>query len=317
MAWGKALLALLILVGVVWFFLRILQGEALQATDRSRTPWQILSQTISQAHTSWLILSAALYLLGLGFSALFWILLLRWAREALPPLVALRAYYVSHLGKYAPVGKGWALLMRVAQANQAGIRAGTAAVTTAYETLTTIAAGALVAALLLLLVPGTEARTRLLPALAMLLLAGFPIIPGVFNFLVDRIGSRFHTPEQPWPRYGPGALATGIVLTVCGWFLLGGSLQATLWALDLQLGSEPAGSLTQCTAVVATAYVAGFVASTPGGLGVRELVMQQLLAPGLGPPSVIVVILLRILWTAAELGAAGIVFWFPQTVRHE
>ena len=39
--------------------------------------------------------------------------------------MTLRIYYISHLGKYAPLGKGWALLLRVAQCVTAGVRAGT------------------------------------------------------------------------------------------------------------------------------------------------------------------------------------------------
>src|SRR5579885_2551566 len=62
-------------------------------------------------HTGWLLLSGLLYIVGLGFSALYWDRLLRHL-GAYPPLgAALRAYYIGHLGKYLP-GKAWSLFLR-------------------------------------------------------------------------------------------------------------------------------------------------------------------------------------------------------------
>jgi uncharacterized membrane protein YbhN (UPF0104 family) len=311
LAWGKALLALLIVVGVVWFFVRVLQSPELQQADQSRTPWEILRDEIAAARPGPLVLSGALYLAGLGFWAAFWILLLHWVKDPLPLSVAIRSYYIAHLGKYAPLGKGWALLLRVALAVQGGIRTTTAAVTSAYETLTSMASGALLAAILLLLELGGD-RGLLWPALLLLALAGVPILPGVFNFLVDRVSARFRTQGQPPPRLGTGTLLVGLVLSGLGWVLLGASLAATLWALDPALVDDPVRVGLRCAAFVSVSYVAGFLASTPGGLGVRELVLQQLLAPTLGVRAVVVVILLRILWTVAELVAASVVVWLPR-----
>ena len=41
--------------------------------------------------------------------------------------------------------------------------------------------------------------------------------------------------------------------------------------------------------------------------------MQRFLAPRLGgdAPALVAVLLLRVLWTAAEVAAAGILFWLP------
>src|SRR5207244_6475766 len=87
--------------------------------------------------------SSDLYVVGLGFWGAFWLRLLH--RVGLRPSAgaAFRAYYVSHLGKYVP-GKAWAILMRATLLP--GVRPGVAALTAAYETLTTMAAGALIAA---------------------------------------------------------------------------------------------------------------------------------------------------------------------------
>ena len=66
-------------------------------------------------------------------------------------------------------------------------------------------------------------------------------------------------------------------------------------------------------ASVALATVAGFVVAVlPGGLGVREGVLMSALAPAIGSDqAVIASLLLRLVWVAAELVAAAILFpWF-------
>ena len=64
------------------------------------------------------------------------------------------------------------------------------------------------------------------------------------------------------------------------------------------------------TGYVAFAYVAGFIVPTPGGLGVREIILQRLLATELAPATDEasdlawgLTLLLRLLWMAAEVGA--------------
>ena len=66
-------------------------------------------------------------------------------------------------------------------------------------------------------------------------------------------------------------------------------------------------------ASVALATVAGFVVAVlPGGLGVREGVLMSALAPAIGSDqAVIASLVLRLVWVAAELVAAAILFpWF-------
>jgi hypothetical protein len=72
----------------------------------------------------------------------------------------------------------------------------------------------------------------------------------------------------------------------------------------------------RCTAILALAYVGGFVAVVvPGGLGVREWVLDRFLAPELAleaasaaqPVTVVIVLVLRLVWTAAELVLAAVI----------
>jgi hypothetical protein len=307
----KTLLAGAIVAGVVWFFVRILESEELRETDRSRSPGQIVWDQLTSARAPDLLAGAAFYLVGLSCYGLFWLRLLHMAGEPLPLWTALRVYYISHLGKYAPLGKGWALLMRVSLSAASGVRAGLAALTGAYETLTMMASGALLAAVVILLRLGDDG-TLLWRALGLLALAGIPILPAVFNRLVRGVAGRFGNADNAvFPSMSATMLLTGLTLGACGWALLGGSLAAVLNALAPERQAWTVGLWLECTAFVAVSYVAGFLASTPGGLGVRELVLQQLLQPSLGAQAVIVVILLRLLWTAAELLAAGALYCIP------
>src|SRR5206468_1623266 len=96
-----------------------------------------------------------------------------------------------------------------------------------------------------------------------------------------------------------------------GWLCLTASLIALLHGLGH--GELP---WLECLAYVSLSYVAGFLTlPVPGGLGVREAILQQLLArqfaPRLGDASaesfaVVVVLLLRLIWTVTELGLAGL-----------
>jgi uncharacterized membrane protein YbhN (UPF0104 family) len=307
----KLLLLVAILAGVGWLFARTLQSEELQATDRSRSPGAILWHHIEDARWSDLVACGLLYLAGLAFSLFFWLALLSWVGSPLPLLTATRIYYISHLGKYAFVGKGWALLMRTAGSTAAGIRAGVAALTATYETLTMMASGALLAAVVLVVIGGDD-RSRLWAALGLLALAGIPIVPGVFNALVGRLSARFGPAALLLPRLGTGALLTGLALTACGWALQGASLASLLHGME---PSPPPFDLVtplRLTAYVAISYVAGFLSSTPGGLGVREICLQHFLAPETGAATAVVaVILLRLIWTIAELLIAGVLYWIP------
>jgi hypothetical protein len=106
----------------------------------------------------WLVLSGALYLLGLASSALCWHRLLLGLGQRPPFLVAVRAYYIGHMGKYLP-GKAWAVFLRGSLMRGHGTTPLLATATAFYEVLVTMSAGALVAAVLFgLLLPPGETR---------------------------------------------------------------------------------------------------------------------------------------------------------------
>ena len=297
----KVVLAIVIVGAVAWHFAKILSGPELWARPLRLDPVS-------------LALAMAAHGLALLCWATFWHRLLRVCGEKVAFRASAFAYFASQFGKYVP-GKALAIVLRVAFARAARVRTGVAAMTAIYETLTSMAAGALVAAVLLPLVKADDVELGW-KALGLLTLAGVPILPGVFHWLANRAAKPFVPKDAPpLPRLGIVILASGIVQTAIGWFFLGASLVAVLWSMrphDIEI--SPSFWLT-CTAYVAVSYVAGFIAlPTPGGLGVREVLLKGLLARELAGrlgedaavTAVIAVLVLRLLWTVSEVLLAAL-----------
>lgn len=308
---SKAILGITVVAAVAWQFVRILQ----EPDVRSR---------LVEAPPAWLILSAALYVGGLAFWAGFWFLLLHvlGERPAVPRL--LQAYFASHLGKYIP-GKAWALFLRTTLAYLGGVRLNVAALTSVYETLTTMAAGAMLGVGLLAW-GALEDKSTVWLALAMLPIVVLPIYPPVFNRFADYATKLSRRAAEKWQRDTDTAdvpplrhatLAGGLVMSAGGWLLLGLSLWVVLHALAPEQVNWSWGCWLRCTGYIAVSYVAGFVAFfTPGGLGVREGLLQEFLVaelaesavPGGRPLAWGIALLLRLLWVSAEVIMAAVFY---------
>jgi hypothetical protein len=301
----RIVLAVAIVLGVGWQFARLLAQPELW-----ERPWRL--------RFDWLAICVGCYVFGLACWGAFWLRLLHRVGRRPPAGAAFRAYYLSHLGKYVP-GKAWAILMRTAFLP--GVRPGVAALTAAYETLTTMAAGALIAAAVIpWLLVGQESLGA--QAFGLLALAGLPLLPGVFNWLIARVAAPFVDPADPLPRVRWTALPEGILITSGGWVLLGISMLALVQALVPGPPAASAEFAIRCVAFNALSYVAGFLAlPAPGGLGVREAILQQLLAAELRTThpdgdiaaglAALTAIVLRLVWTATDLLAAGVTYVWP------
>jgi len=312
--WAKLLLALAIIGGVGWQFAQILRSPQLQEHPPQLRP-------------GWLALCVACYVAAFAFPATYWQHLLHVTGTRPPLSAALRAYYVGHLGKYVPF-KAWALVLRTMLIYPYGVRPGLAVATAIYETMTFITAGALVAVVLLTAYAHDESKRWL--AAGLLVAAGLPIIPGVYNRIVDRLTAlaRKAAARQPGaekevaevPRLHARTLLFGLGWTACGWCAMGMSLWALLQAVVPETTPWTWEAWGRCTAFVSLAYVAGFlILFTPGGLGAREVVLQPLLMSELAlMPLVgsehqldadklawVVVGLLRLLYIITEVILAG------------
>lgn len=280
----------------------------------------------------WLVASGILYLAGLAAYGRFFERILQASATPIRLGPALRAYLISHLGKYVP-GKAMVVVMRAGLVVQYGARASTAAFATFYETLVMMAAGGLIAAAGFATATGSERVHWNVPGwgqvhvpfyqvvavLALGLGLGFfvLVLPPVFGRLARLV-------SLPIPGLGPDALPLlsgkllfrGLLWSVAGWILLGFSQLAVVRAFDregamrlFQLGLVPV-----VIAGVALATVAGFVVAVlPGGLGVREGVLMSVLAPATGTDtSVIAALALRLVWVVAELAVTALLVAWPR-----
>jgi hypothetical protein len=312
---GKLLIALAILVGVSRQF-----SDNLRAEDLERVTLR----------PGWLAASGGLYLLGLGFSAWFWQRLMVHFGQRPALRVTAKAYFLGHLGKYVP-GKAVSLLLRCNAVRGPEVKLSVAIITTFYEVFTTMAAGALLAAVLFALYPSPLTGQGMHPVmLGVLLLAvlGLPLLPGVFNFLVRRVVRRFRLGDPAaMPRMGAATLAEGLLLCGCGWALLGLSLWAMAQGITPVDQPLTVPRWARCTAMVGLSYVAGFAAfMLPAGLGAREYVLEPFLEPELadlvpaGQTAAVataLVLVLRLLWTGLEVLIALFLLCLPAPRRTE
>jgi uncharacterized membrane protein YbhN (UPF0104 family) len=275
----------------------------------------------------WLVAGGLLYLAGLVACGCFFQAILRASPTPVALLPAMRAYLVSHLGKYVP-GKAMVVVVRAGMVVPHGARGSTAAIATVYETVVMMASGGLIAAAGFTRSVGPNIAEFALPflglvkppiyrvalwcslglGLAFLVLA----IPQVFGKIAGLL-------SLPIPGMGPDALPRftarlliqGLLYSAAGWILLGLSQIAVIRAFDASAGDRllTSGDGPVVIASVALATVAGFaVAVLPGGLGVREGVLMSALAPLIGSDAAVVASLsLRLVWVAAELAAAAVV----------
>jgi hypothetical protein len=279
-----------------------------------------------------LVLSGVLYLVSHICWATFWVRLLHNQGVTVSWFVGLRTYFISQFGKYIP-GKVFVLIMRVGMLRHFHGHPIPVAVTATYETLTSMAAGALLGVLFLpalgVLPPEISGRTTMLLAVA-----GLPIGLGVLNKLAVRIAKKRRSPDsRPLPAPSIFLLAQGLLHGSLGYGFLALSLSCAIRAILPNAPELTAEAYTAELAAVAVSYVAGFViVVAPGGLGAREFVLVAALTPrfatGLGLDlaaaeglAVVVSLVLRLSWTIAEL-ALGLLLIaikpkIPPHIHHE
>jgi uncharacterized membrane protein YbhN (UPF0104 family) len=251
--------------------------------------------------------------------AWFWHRALAALGQPAPWQPTLRAYFMGHVGKYVP-GKAMAVVLRVAGVRKWVTSIRIALITSLLETLTMMAVGAFLAAILSMLVLRLEPRLAAI-GLIMAAAAGLPTLPPVARRLA-RLGlKRFkqdpelvnaETNQVDFTASLDGInlrlLAGGWAAAVLCWTLLGVSLWATLTAIGAE-NVRLVEDLPSLIAAVAFSVVAGFLAMLPGGLVVRDAILMQLLVPVCGKAdSLVAAVLLRLVWLVTEVAVCGILY---------
>lgn len=296
--WLLVLAKLLVVLVVLWFVRKTLQEG-----------WEELQQGHWGLQWGWLILSGGVYLLGLLGPAFFWYQVLHRLGQKPHLAESLRAYYISHLGKYVP-GKAMVIVLRAGLISGQRVQLTVAAVSTFIETLTMMAVGAFLA-LAILLAQFRDHPWLMLLALGLMVVSGLPTLPSVV-----RIALRWlRWPENGGPiqeavgQYRLPTMLVGWVYMVVCWVVLGLSLGCCLEGMGVQAHWDQPDQWALWTATAALAVVAGFVSLVPGGIMVREAVLLSLLAPQVGKAAALAsAVLLRLVWLVAELAVSAILY---------
>ena len=290
---------------------------------RAAQIWESAPAESIQLQPFWLIPASLAYLIGWLPSAWFWTALLKRIGQPIDFGTAIRAYYVSQLGKYVP-GKALVLVIRGAMVKESGIDPLLAGLMAAYETLVFMAAGT---ALGLVSAPWAfgdafwtrlptwmrgfaEHRVAFAVAVSLAAFATTPVSAWLFNRLTRRAFLRSTRSEAAIPRLTASLITQGVFATSLSWLCNAFSLGFVLRAV-----SDPPLDVHQFPiwlAAAAWSIVGGFVVLiAPGGLGVREgLLIESLQGqPEIGPATAIVAAgLLRATWFGSEIAAAILLY---------
>ena len=190
----KIFIWILVAFAVGFQFWRILHLEALKDPDGKHNSLTLLLQQLQSVSISGVFLCGLLYIVGIGFSGWFWADLLNDIKQPISLPFGLRCFYIAQLGKYVP-GKGLALFLRINSAMKENVTITAGVATSIYEVLFTMATGATLAVVLGLLSPDTSTM-QITAAAFLMVVTGIPIMPGVFPFIVKRLGRRFLPAEQ-------------------------------------------------------------------------------------------------------------------------
>ncbi|MCC7476737.1 MAG: flippase-like domain-containing protein [Pirellulales bacterium] len=288
---------------------------------------------------TWLILSGALYAIGLVPMGLYWRSVLAALGSPMPARAALRAYFLGHIGKYVP-GKAMSVILRVATVRRWVPSMRFAILSTLIETLTMMSAGAAIAAVASAIALWPNYGVPLI-ALAMAVAAGAPTLPPVARYL-GRVGlARNKLPatlaksadandpatpqtialsktitqpknttsdDDPFRRIDLRLLGGGWCSAGACWVFVALSLWATLRAIGVE-SISPVQHFPSLVAAVGFAVVAGFLSQLPAGLGVRDALLMQLLVPLCGEANALIAaVLMRLVWLVSELSTCGILY---------
>ncbi|MCO6046566.1 flippase-like domain-containing protein [Aeoliella sp. ICT_H6.2] len=290
----------LLVVGLVLWF----------AGGTVRQGWQQLSTSDIDISWPWVALSAGLYIVGLAPMAFYWRLALGSLGERPPLLAVVRGYYLGHLGKYVP-GKAMVAVLRTGALVQSGCRPRSTVVSVFLETLSFMATGGMLAALLLVASGDAPAQYAWLSA-GLALLVGLPITPPIARKLAGRVLAKQQAEgDQPTSSLLAGITwrltAAGVACSTIAWTLLG----LSLWAAVRSVGTTGAGPFAQLALwieAVTLPVVAGFLSLIPGGAFVRDFLQVELLAPALpeGTSALLAAGLWRLISVSSEGAICGI-----------
>ncbi len=288
-------------------------------------------------HWRWLLAAGVLYLIGWLPSVLLWHRLIHGLGGTSSRFDVARAYFAGHLAKYIP-GKASVLIVRAGMLADRGCRPSVSALTSTYEVLVAMGVGLAVGITMAPVVWPKTVIGRFPPAIrsafehpmifgvgvVVVCVALVPFVARVLGLIARRLTppvtlspgqlvtpSDSNTPTDPSPTQIGGTFLLGwCFFSVTTWLVHGLSLGCTLQAVGVEASMS---DWLIWTGDVASASFLGFAAMfAPGGLGVREAALLELLMsqPGINPSqAAAATVLLRAAWLVAEILAAAALSW--------
>lgn len=307
----------LFFVGKIVVLLLVLAGMA-HATWKAVNSFDEKELSIYDLNFAWVAAAGGLYLLGMAPSLIFWQRTLQYMGQPVSLWDSLRAFYVSQLGKYIP-GKAMVVVIR-ATALPAGADRVVGAVSVFVETLTMMAVGAAVSAVIIVAAIGIgvienlssiEQAWLIALAVGLMLAAGVPTFPPLFRRIVKMLQVKRASGNIDHALQGVNfrLIAEGWGLCTIGWTIMGLALYASVQAIPGGEYDSGLSLLLIYIAAIALSVVAGFLSMLPGGFGVRDYVMFTLLQPFVGDmKAVFGVIVMRLASLLAEASAGGLLY---------
>lgn len=257
----------------------------------------------------WLFVAAGFYLAAQFVLALYWRRLLIAMQQSPGIYESFRAFFIGHVGKYLP-GKMFTVLLRTGLVQSERVQVIPAGISVFMETLLYMSVGICLAALMLVLRRDGPWQLRL-AACGFAACVAVGTWPPLIKYVVTRIQA-LRAPESKTeiPLIDVPTWIGSWGYCCAAWSLNALSLGATLRAIPIS-GHAPFGwdMFGQLLASVTVAVVAGFASFLPAGVGVRELVVNQLLVPEFGPTVAIsAAFLLRAIWLLTEIIGSAILY---------
>ncbi len=284
-----------------WGFLALAVTLAVWALASRR---EEVAEALTRLDLRFVAAAAAVTAVQLVLTGLTWRELLADLGSRLPLPVAARVFFVGQIGKYVP-GSVWPVLMQAELARDHGVPRRRTAAATLIMLLLAAATAMIVALSAFPFVPQV-AHGRYSWALLLVVPLVVALHPRVLGPVLDRlIGAIGGEPLEHLPSARGTATATAWALAA--WLAAG----TQIWMLTAALGAD----LTWRTFALsvggyAFAWAVGMlVVVAPAGAGAREVALIAALASVLGGGAVLVLVLAsRVLFTVADLMAAGLAY---------
>lgn len=267
--------------------------------------WGAIKSSEARIRLDPLALAAAGGIVLASYAALIsaWRAVLAGWGERLPYARAARVWCVSNLARYMP-GKIWQIAGMAGLAKRAGVSPWAAAGSAVIVQLVSVATGALITGLA---APQWKEHPLAVAACGVVAASAAAVLAWErgTNLLARWMGAMLGRQIELAP-VGKGALALSAGVTALAWAAQG--LALYLCAVGL-IGPTTLG-VWSAIGIFTGGALAGLMAVfSPGGLGVREMVLGLWLAPFMGPRRAIIVLVgSRLLLTVTELVAAAITF---------